>query len=48
MDRVLRAINDFLGRGAPSAGDGQVELDLVREAFPQTTQRRTQVSKEGP
>jgi diguanylate cyclase (GGDEF)-like protein/PAS domain S-box-containing protein len=47
MDRVLRAINDFLGRVGP-AGDGpRAELDLVREAFDQTSVGLTLVSLEG-
>ena len=46
MDRVLRAVNDFLGRSetAPAAAD---ELSLVREAFDQTSVGLTLVSLEG-
>jgi diguanylate cyclase (GGDEF)-like protein/PAS domain S-box-containing protein len=46
MDRVLRAINDFLGRSAtaPAAAD---ELGLIREAFDQTSVGLTLVSLEG-
>lgn len=46
MDRVIRAINEFLGRGA-STGAGGHEFDLVREAFDQTSVGLTLVSLEG-
>lgn len=46
MDRVVRAINDFLGRSGP-ADAPQGELDLVREAFDQTSVGLTLVSMEG-
>jgi diguanylate cyclase (GGDEF)-like protein/PAS domain S-box-containing protein len=47
VDRVLRAINEFLGRGGTPGDEARAELDLIREAFDQTSVGITLVSPEG-
>ena len=47
MDRVRRAINDFLGRPGSAPGSASDELGLIREAFDQTAVGLTLVSLEG-
>jgi diguanylate cyclase (GGDEF)-like protein/PAS domain S-box-containing protein len=47
MDRLARAIQDFLGRGPAGPRGEPGELDLVREAFDQTSVGLTLVSLEG-
>ncbi len=47
MNRVLRAIGVLLGRDRRAPGEREGELDLVREAFDQTSVGLTLVSLEG-
>ncbi|HEX5629508.1 MAG TPA: EAL domain-containing protein [Usitatibacteraceae bacterium] len=47
MDRVRRAINDFLGLAGSAAGSASDDLGLIREAFDQTAVGLTLVSLEG-
>ena len=47
MDRVLRAINDFLGRSETAPARPPTSSSLVREAFDQTAVGLTLVSLEG-
>jgi len=47
MDRFARAIQDLLGRGKPGNRAAPGELDLIREAFDQTSVGLTLVSLEG-
>ncbi len=47
MDRLARAIQDILGRGKPGNRAAPGDLDLIREAFDQTSVGLTLVSLEG-
>jgi diguanylate cyclase (GGDEF)-like protein/PAS domain S-box-containing protein len=47
MDRVRRALDDFLGRSGSAEGSATDELGLIREAFDQTAVGLTLVSLEG-
>ena len=47
MNRLQRAIAVLFGRDRPATGGGEGELDLVREAFDQTSIGLTLVSLEG-
>ncbi|MBX3674128.1 MAG: PAS domain S-box protein [Burkholderiales bacterium] len=47
MDRFARAIQDILGRGKPGNRAAPGDLDLIREAFDQTSVGLTLVSLEG-
>jgi len=47
MDRFARAIQDMLGRGKPGTRAAAGDLDLIREAFDQTSVGLTLVSLEG-
>jgi diguanylate cyclase (GGDEF)-like protein/PAS domain S-box-containing protein len=47
VDRFIRAIQDFLGRGGPGGAERDGEVALIREAFDQSSVGLTIVSLEG-